>query len=135
MTLPKKKRRHIEVDGVTYHYLVRFEKSERAVIQLDSGRGACLFVFPHSIMQPKHVADSIRFGIQMGWNPELAGNDVWLAFDCGSDNESLLEYIPKDDFRVVTYHTHGELPKNADATRFADTRKWYDRKILPDNLN
>jgi hypothetical protein len=87
------------------------------------------------IMHPRHVADSIRFGIQNGWKPGEAGNDFWLAFDCGSDNESLLEYVPNNDFRVVTYHTHGELPKNADATQFADTRKWYDRKIVPDNVN
>jgi hypothetical protein len=134
MTLPKKERRTIEVDGVTYHYRIRLHKSERAVIQHSVGQGACLFVFPHSIMRPKHVADTIRFAIKRGWKPGKTGEDFWFAFDSNDDGETLLESIPNDDFRVATYNTMGEMPENDDRAQYADTRKWYDREIVPDKL-
>ena len=133
MTLPKKERRTIEVDGVTYHYRIRLHKSERAVIQQSNGQGACLFVFPHSTMRPKHVADTIRYAIQRGWKPGTTGSDFWFAFDSNQDDETLLEYIPNDDFRVATYNTMGELPENTDAGQYPDTRKWYDRELSSDN--
>ncbi|CAN0285937.1 unnamed protein product [Ectocarpus sp. 4 AP-2014] len=134
MALPKKRRRTTTVDGTTYHYCIRLNESGRGVIQHGNGNGACLFIFPHAIMQPKHVADAIRFGIERGWKPGVSGDDVWLAFDSDADNNSLLEFIPSDDFRVITYNTNGELQEKFDSTRFPDTRKWYERKISPDNV-
>ena len=133
MALPKKKRRTISVDGIEFHYLIRMDKSERAVIQHGNGTGATLFVFPHAIMTPKHVADAIRFAVQRGWTPGQSGQDIWLAFDADETGDSLLQYIPLDDFLVVSYNTMGELPKNADVKKYPDTRKWYERKVTPDN--
>lgn len=133
MTIPKRLRRSITVDATSYHYLETFERSERIVIQHDSGRGACLFVFPHAIMKPTHIADAIRFGISKGWSPGKHSEACSLAFDRDSHDSSLLEFIPNDDFRVVTYATKGELPVGSDASRYPDTRKWYQREVRREN--
>ncbi|MCE9553148.1 MAG: hypothetical protein K8T91_07190 [Planctomycetes bacterium] len=127
MTLPKNGRRSITVDGAEFHYMIAFERSERAVIQHASGRGACLFVFPHAIMKPSHVAEAIRFGISKGWTPNHQGDDCWIAFDINAQDGPLFEHIAPDDYRVVTYSTNGRIPEGIDPSRFPDTRKWYER--------
>lgn len=129
MTLPRKHRRSIEVDGTRYHYCIRFSRSERAVIQHANGEGACLFVFPHTTMKPKQIADAIRFGIDRGWNPGQPGSNVWVAFDLSSAGETMLEFIPDNDFRVVTYNTSGVIPESIEPDQFSDTRKWHQRSI------
>ena len=60
MTLPKKNRRKIVVEGDTYYYVVRFDRSERAVIQLANSAGALLFVLPFAILKPKHIVGIIK---------------------------------------------------------------------------
>lgn len=133
MTISKKGRRCIIVDGAEYHYTTDFERSERVVIQHGCGRGACLFIFPHSIMKPSHVADAIRFGLLKGWTPSISADDCWLAFDVDGNGGTLLEFIPKGDFRVVTYPTLGKLPSNSDMSKYPDTRRWWEREIRPEN--
>jgi hypothetical protein len=127
MTLPRKGRRSITVDDVDYHYKIAFERSERAVIQNADGTGAFLFVFPFAIMKPANVADAIRFAISCEWTPERNGDACWLAFDADTDGRSHFEHIPNDDFRVVTYSSHGRIPDNMDTSQFDDTRPWYHR--------
>ena len=127
MTIPRKGRRSISVDSTEYHYAIPFERSERAVIQLATGRGSCLFVFPFAIMKPSHVADAIRFGIACGWSPENTNNNCWLVFDVDGDDRSHFEHITNDDFRVVTYPSKGKRTTNADDSQFTDTRPWYNR--------
>lgn len=109
MTIPKQGRRNITVDGTAYHYMVEFVRSGRMVIKHSSGRGSCLFVFPKTIMKPVHVADAIRFGLSKGWLPGITSSNCWIAFDADEQGRSLLEYIPSDDFRVITYPTYGKL--------------------------
>ena len=133
MTIPKKGRSDITVDGTHYHFKIAFNRSERVVIQHASGHGACLFVFPHAIMKPSHVADAIRFGLSRGWPPGKTSEDHWIAFDLDVHEKAVFEFIPTDDFRVVTYATHGELPNGVDGKTFADTRMWWDREINPDS--
>ena len=127
MTIPRKGRRSITVDADDYHYKIAFECSERAVIQLAGGSGPCLFVLPFSIMKPSHVADAIRFAVSCGWLSTHDANDCWLAFDADGDDHAHFEHIPNDDFRVVTYPTHGRIPEDMDASQFEDTRPWYQR--------
>jgi hypothetical protein len=133
MTIPKKGRRRIIVDGAEYYYSTAFERSGRIVIQHGSGRGACLFIFPHSIMKPSHVAEAIRFGLFKGWTPSISPDDCWLAFDVDVNGESLLEFIPNNDFRVVTFPTLGQLPEGADMSEYPDTRNWWNRPVRPEN--
>lgn len=132
MTIPKRGRRTITVDDVAFHFKASFERAERIVIQHASGRGACLFIFPHAVMTPTHIADAIRFAITKGWPPGTKGADCWLAFDVDSTGKSLLEFIPADDFRVVAYPTGGTLPGDFDASQFPDQRRWYERPIDPE---
>jgi hypothetical protein len=128
MALPRKGRRAITVDSIEYHYMVTFQRSERAVIQLATGTGPCLFVFPFAILKPSHVADAIRFAITRGWSPAKDGEaDCWLAFDVDAEDQSYFEHIPNDDFRVVSYPFKGQVPSHLDATQFTDTRPWYNR--------
>ncbi|PQO45774.1 hypothetical protein C5Y93_12670 [Blastopirellula marina] len=133
MTIPKKGRRTIVVDDVAFHYKVSVERAERIVIQLATGSGVCLFILPHSIMKPSHIADATRFALSRGCLPGENSDDCWLAFDAGSKGGSLLEFIPNDDFRVVTYATCGRLNADLDSTKCADRRRWYERPIKPDN--
>lgn len=134
MALPTKGRRKITVDGVEYHYIISFEHSERVVIQDASGNGAFLFVFPFAILKPAHVADAIRFGLSQGWLRGQSGADCWLAFDVDSNGKSLFEFIPNDDFRVVTYPTRGRLPEHFDKSQYPDTRQWYDRPLAKSRM-
>lgn len=127
MSIPRKGRRSLTVDTVEYHYKIALERSERAVVQLADGSGPCLFVFPFAIMKPSHVADAVRFAISCGWTPTHGANDCWLAFDVDGEDHSLFEYIPNNDFRVVTFPTNGRIPKSMDASQFEDTRPWYHR--------
>lgn len=127
MTLPKSGRRTITVDGKKYHYMIAFERSARAVIQSASGHGACLFVLPHAILKPGHVAEAIRFGQAQGWVPDKTGDDCWIAFHINAQDQARFEHIENDDFLVVTYATMGRVPDGIDPARFPDTRKWHER--------
>jgi hypothetical protein len=127
MAIPRTGRRSITVDGADYHYKINFDRSERAVIQSACGFGACLFVFPFAVMKPSHVAEAIRFAISCGWVPEKKGDDCWLAFDVDNQDRSCFEYVSNDDFRVVTYPSHGKIPEKMDTSQFTDTRPWHQR--------
>jgi len=127
MTLPRRDRRSITVDGVKYHYKIDMERSERAVIQNATGTGAFVFVFPFGIMKPSHVADAIRFATSCGRTPTPGGDACWLAFDADAEDRSHFEHIPGDDFRVVSYASKGSIPDHMDASHFDDTRPWYRR--------
>jgi hypothetical protein len=127
MTIPRKGRRSINVDAVDYHYAIPFERSERAMIQLATGQGSFLFVFPFAIMKPSHVADAIRFGLACGWNPNETGSSCWVVFDVDNEQHSHFEHLTNDDFRVVTYSTNGKLPANRNESEFDDRRPWYNR--------
>lgn len=127
MAIPRKGRRSITVDSVTFHYLIAVERSERVVIQSANRPSAFLFVFPFAIMKPSHVADAIRFALSRDWNPIQAGCNCWLVFDVDANDQSHFEYVPSADFRVVTYPSKGKLPANIDASQFNDTRPWYSR--------
>ena len=135
MTIPKKGRRSINVDGMIYYYKISFERSGRIIIQDADCRGGCLFVFPHTIMKPVHISDAIRFALSTGWLNDGAGDDCWLAFDTDVESRTLLEFIPNDDFRVATYSMNREMLAEADLSRYPDTRMWYERPIIPQNNN
>jgi hypothetical protein len=127
MTLPRKGRRSITVDGRAYHYQIAIERSERVVVQSADGKGAFLFVLPFALVKPSHVANAIRFAFSRGWTPTQNGEACWLAFDVDAENCSHFEHILGDDFRVVTYSTKGLVPDGVDASQFSDTRPWYRR--------
>lgn len=127
MTIPRKGRRSITVDSVTYHYLAAFGRSERVVIQNASGAGSFLFVFSFAIMKPSHIATAVRFGLSRGWTVAESGHDCWLVFDVDADDRSHFEHLPNDDFRVMTYSSNGKLPANVDVAQFSDTRPWHNR--------
>lgn len=80
MTLPKKGRRSIHVDGDDFHWVVQFDRSGHVIIQHASGRGSCVVIEPLDIMQPSHVAAALRFAIASGWSPGDSGANVWLGF-------------------------------------------------------
>lgn len=127
MSIPKRGRRSITVDGAKYHYMVHFERSERAVIQNAHACGAFLFVFPFAIMKPSHVADAIRYAISCGWVSSRKGEEYWLAFGVDADGGSHFEHIPNQDFRATSYRSKGRLPADMDASQFDDIRPWYSR--------
>src|SRR5262245_42601109 len=115
MTLPRRDRRSITVDGVKYHYKIDMERTGRAVIQNADSTGAFLFVYPFTIMKPSHVADAIRFAGSCGWTPTRKGDACWLAFDADTEGWSCFEHIPNDDFRVVSYPSKDSVPDHMDA--------------------
>jgi hypothetical protein len=129
MTIPRKLRRTIKVDGVNFHYSTSFaiERSERMVIQVADGAKTSLFIFPFAILKPSHIANAIRFAMARGWAPTQRSENVWLAFDVNAAGESQFELIPNNDFRVVTYPTQGEPSAGLDLSKFSDTRPWYHR--------
>lgn len=132
MAMPRKGRRSVVVDATRYFYRITFG-SDRMVIQAADG-GAFIFVFPFAILTPVNVAAAIRFAISRGWAPGKKGADCWLAFDVDANGEPHFEYVPLDDFRVVTYSTMGKIDGSGPADRFSDTRPWYARPSPADRM-
>lgn len=127
MTLPKRGRRSIDVDGTVYHYVVAYHRSERAVIRRADNSGKSLFVFPFAILKPSNVADAIREARKHDWESRENTSDCWLVFDSDEEGNSHFEFLPLDDYRVVTYPTKGKLPEGTDAAGYDDIRPWYLR--------
>lgn len=95
MTLPNKGRRHVELDGRGYHWLIRkqpteaqgaFGSSMRMAVELADGpvKGTLLvdfgvsrpdnWVSPHQTsVTPKLVREVIAAALAAGWQPETAG--------------------------------------------------------------
>lgn len=114
MTLPRKGRTAITVDGELYHYRVRLNESGRGVIQHGSGRGPCLFIlfpWPAAIMLPSHVADTIRFAIGNGWIHGDSTCNQWIAFRTDDHGCSNLRRLSIDDPLVVAYNSFEPYPK------------------------
>ncbi len=84
MTLPKKNRRDLSVDGVDFHWTIGSRDDHRrgtATVQHASGTGAKLIIDPLGAVRPDDVAGAIRFAVSHGWNPTDAGPNFWIGFD------------------------------------------------------
>lgn len=101
MTLPKKGRRKICVDGAEYHWIVgtRFEhRRGTATVQLATGIGARLIVDTNGNLLPSHIENAIRFALANDWNPNANGNE--LIIGCGpDDNPPTYVVMPNLDTR------------------------------------
>jgi hypothetical protein len=89
MSIPKKGSRQIEVDGVTYRWMVRRRAPWHSLsfaVERDDVSGSILSVrlpVPRpdpwligtngdKVITPKYVAEIIRFSLTIGWRPESA---------------------------------------------------------------
>jgi hypothetical protein len=94
MTLPRKGRRSITVDGDVYHWVVRFERSGHVVIQHSTGQGPCLIVEPLDVMEPRHIADAVRFAIGKGWMPQGPQPNFWMGFNNDANQPRYEQILP-----------------------------------------
>jgi hypothetical protein len=79
MTMPRKNRRNLIVDGVKYHWIERGHGKEHwlnlgyssgcITFQEAPGRGACLFLVFIEYPTRRDLAEVIRFALQHGWQP------------------------------------------------------------------
>ena len=87
MTLPKKNRRNIVVDGHKYHWQFdpfRLWGNDSFVcVQDASGRGPLLKMQWVGIALPKHVESAIQFAQKNGWKPD--GDKI---LEIGADSNS-----------------------------------------------
>lgn len=127
MTLPTKGRRSIHVDDIDYCYFVTFRKSDRAVIQSAAGKGPFIFVLPFEILRPSHIATIIKDAVAKGWNSTANRADYWYVFNINAEGRTCLEWLHRDDFRILTYNTRGILDES-NKRWFDDDRQWYLRE-------
>lgn len=103
MTVPKKKRCEIEVDGNAY-YWTRASKSGRTengwcTVQSGDGRGSLLRIDLYGIPTPVDIAEGIRFAIIHGWCPSQSGASFHLGFtNIRLDNRFVLRQADSPDF-------------------------------------
>lgn len=94
MTMPKKSRRSICVDGESFHWVERVMQFGHLTIQHASGAGSCLIVLPLDIMLPAEMADGIRYAKRSGWQPRTPDANVWIGFQ-----------LAEPRFRIVRPHS------------------------------
>ncbi len=81
MTLPKKSRKVIVVDGVTFHWTRgKIPENMWVTVQHGSGHGSLLRIDLYGVPLPNDIADGIRFALRSGWVPESAGEMFYLGF-------------------------------------------------------
>ena len=87
MTLPKKNRRNIVVDGHEYHWQFNpfrlWGNDSFICVQDASGRGPLLKMQWVGIALPNHIESAIRFAQAKGWQPEGA-----TILEIGADSNS-----------------------------------------------
>jgi hypothetical protein len=123
MTIPKKKRRTINVDGVDYHWVIgkrSDHRQPRATVQPSSGLGAKLFIDPIGVLEPSDIATAIRFAFAHGWNPGSSRLDIYLGFDGAATTEQFVlrntEDIPywKEKWSGLPSTGQSQSPRSAD---------------------
>ena len=83
MTIPKRNRRSISVDGIDYHWTIGTKDEHRrgtATVQHASGSGAKLIIDPIGTLLPGDVECAIRLAIKSGWRPQESGSAFWIGF-------------------------------------------------------
>ena len=108
MTLPKKNRRDIVVDGHDYHWQFNpfrlWGNDSFVCVQDASGRGALLKMQWLGIALPKHIELAIRFALSNGWNPggtnivEIGANSIDDPVKFQIKPEGASRYWYYDDF-------------------------------------
>lgn len=97
MTLPKKNRRNIVVDGHRYHW--QFDpfrlwgNDSYVCVQDASGHGPLLKMQWVGIALPKHIEAAIRFALESGWAPD---GDSSLEIGADSNSKSVSFRIKPD---------------------------------------
>ena len=89
MTLPKRNRRNIYINGVHYHWVKgsRGDNGRGVVtVQLADGEGAKLKIDPVGQIRDHEVPDAILFALDAGWRPTESGAPIWIGF---MDHENL----------------------------------------------
>jgi hypothetical protein len=83
MTLPKRNRRNIYINGVHYHWVKgsRGDNGRGVVtVQLADGDGAKLLIDPFGQIRDHELPDAIRFALDAGWQPTESGAPIWVGF-------------------------------------------------------
>jgi len=88
MTLPKKGRRNITVDGLQYHWgfdpFRLFGNDSFICVQDATGHGPLLKIQWVGIALPSHIESAIRFALGHGWTP-IIGEILEIGADSRTD--------------------------------------------------